>query len=363
MSKKIFYTPGPSGLYPGLEKHLQKALEEHIPSISHRSNHFRGIYQDTFETLKSLFNIPQGFAVLFTGSATEIWERIIMSCVEEHSFHLVNGSFSQKFHETAQQLRKNAHKIEVPMGEGFELNTLEVFYKSELIALTHNETSTGVSMPTEDIHRLKEMNPNKLLAVDMVSSAPYPQLDFNKIDMAFFSVQKGFGLPAGLGVWIVHERCLAKSEKLSNAGFITGTYHRLSTLWNFFEKFQTPETPNVLGIYLLQKVAADMLKKGIKQIRKETDEKAKMLYEFLEQEEGFDIFVKNPAHRSSTVIIANTGFQSSKLIQKLSEKGFEIGSGYGENKDRQIRIANFPGTSQAEMEKLLDAMKKLRGSI
>ena len=119
MKKNIYFTPGPAAIYPGVEQHLSKAFEEHIPSISHRSNQFRSIYQDAFETLKNLFDIPEGFAILFTGSATEIWERIAMNCIEEHSFHLVNGSFSKRFYNTALQLKKNAQKYELPLGEGF----------------------------------------------------------------------------------------------------------------------------------------------------------------------------------------------------------------------------------------------------
>ena len=218
-------------------------------------------------------------------------------------------------------------------------------------------------MPVADIHRIKDEHPNRLVAVDMVSSAPYPKLDFNKIDMAYFSVQKGFGLPAGLGVWIIHERCLAKSERLDEAGYITGSYHKLSNLWNFFEKFQTPATPNVLGIYLLQKVACDMLTKGIENIRKETDDKAQMLYEFFDREEGFELFVKNPEHRSPTVIVANTTFPAAELIQKLAEKGLIIGAGYGENKAKQIRVANFPATSFEEIELLTKTIQELKRKL
>ena len=192
MKKNIFFTPGPAALYPGADQYLKQALEEHIPSISHRSNQFRSIYQDTFETLKNLLNLPEGFAVLFTGSATEIWERIVMNCVEEHSFHLVNGSFSKRFYNAAVQLKKDAQKFEVPLGQGFDLSEIDFFYKTELIALTHNETSAGVCMPVADIHQIKDEHPNKIIAVDMVSSAPYPNLDFNKVDMAFFLCTKRF---------------------------------------------------------------------------------------------------------------------------------------------------------------------------
>jgi phosphoserine aminotransferase len=359
VSRKVFFTPGPAHLYPTYENHLKSALDAQIPSISHRSNQFRSIYQDTFESLKELFNLPDGYAILFTSSATEIWERLIQNCVEESSFHLVNGEFSRKFYEFAGLLGKKAHRQEAVFGEGFELDKVEIDYKSELIAVVHNETSSGVAMPEADIHALKAKNSKRLVVVDMVSSAPYPRLDFSQIDSAYFSVQKAFGMPAGLGVWLVKETCLAKAEVLQKKSLITGTYHRLTNLWKFFEKYETPETPNVLAIYLLGKIAQDMLVKGIEKIRQETDHKAQLLYDFFASDARFSVFVKNPAHRSPTVVVANTQMKAGDLIKQMTEKGMVLGSGYKDYKDSQIRVANFPAVSVEETEKLISEMKSL----
>ncbi len=358
MSHQTFLTPGPSALYPSFEKHLRTALDAQIPSISHRGKKFQSIYRETFEALQELFSLPEEYAVLFCGSANEIWERLLMNCVEKHSFHLVNGAFSKKFYQFSQQLHLQSGQQTAAFGAGFELENTQIPKDTELLALTHNETSAGVIMPEEVIHQLATQNPDALTVVDMVSSAPYPQLDFRKIDSAYFSVQKAFGMPAGLGVWLVNKACLAKAEEIEKniEGRSTGTYHRLTHLWETFEKFETPETPNVLGIYLLGKIAQDMLQKGRDTIRKETDLKANMLYDFVEKKEGLEIFVQNPAHRSPTVIVVNTATESSKIIQKIAAKGFEIGSGYGEYKNKQIRIANFPATSVAQIEEFIKVL-------
>ncbi len=354
----IYFTPGPAALYPTVEKHLLTALRDNIPSISHRSNQFRTIYQDTFEGLKELLNLPDGFGVFFLGSATEIWERVLQNCVEEASYHLVNGAFSRKFYEFAHLLRKKAYKQEVKFGKGFHANDIDVHYKSEIIAFTQNETSSGVATQMETIYEIKDQNPGRLVVVDAVSSVPYPVFDFTKIDSLFFSVQKAFGLPAGLGVWIANEKCLAKSEMLEAKGISTGTYGKLTQLWRFFEKFETPATPNVLGIYLLGKVVRDMLAYGVDNIRQDTDLKAIMLYDFLKESPLFDIFVENPDHQSNTVIVANTHIPAKDILQKLTKKGLIVGGGYDKSRE-QIRIANFPSTSIEQMEILIEALEEI----
>lgn len=352
--QNIYFTPGPAAIFPNLAQYMQEAFELQIPSIAHRSDTFRKMYQECYQGLKKLMNLPDNTAVVFTSSATEVWERVIWSCVENHSLHLVNGAFSKKFYETAKQLQKKPTLHQVEAGKGFDVSQIKIEKNIELLALTHNETSTGVCMPVADIHELADQNKDCITAVDIVSSAPYPALDFNKVDTAFFSVQKSFGLPAGLGVWIVNEKCVRKSENLEKKGLLTGSYHRLTQFWKFFEKFETPCTPNVLSIYLLNKVVQDMLKIGIENIRTQTEQKAKKLYDLLENHQNLEPFVKNKAHQSPTVIVANVkNGDSATLINQLKQKNMIIGSGYGEFKTSQVRIANFIANEEVYIDALI----------
>ncbi|MFZ6008699.1 MAG: aminotransferase class V-fold PLP-dependent enzyme, partial [Bacteroidota bacterium] len=296
------FTPGPSQLFFTVGDHAKTAFKEGIPSISHRSKRFEHLCKETTDGLRQLLSIPADHHIFFTGSATEIWERIIQNLVEKHSFHLVNGSFSKRFYEIALQLNRKAEKVEAKEGHGFDDVTVPT--DAELIGVTHNETSTGVSLPLDFIHELKTENPKALVVVDAVSSLPYPNLDFSKLDSVFFSVQKGFGLPAGLGVWIVNDRCLNKANDLLNKGISIGSYHNLPTLHANAQKNQTPETPNVLGIYLLNAVVQDFLLRGITTIRRETEYKAAILYHALHQHPLLSPFVKEEKFQSKTVIVA-----------------------------------------------------------
>lgn len=355
---KVNFTPGPSQLFYTVEDHVRQAFRNNIPSISHRSKEFESIYAEVKTGLSELLGLPKDFHVFFTGSATEIWERSVQNLVMKSSTHFVNGAFSKRYFEIATQLGKEAFKVEMPLGSGFN-ETVELPENSELIALTHNETSTGVSLPLSFINGFKQKYPEALIVVDAVSSLPYPDFDYNKIDSVFFSVQKGFGLPAGLGVWIVNEKCLAKADELSKGGKSIGTYHSLPTLLANEKKNQTPETPNVLGIYLLSKVVQDFNRRGIQIIRKETEYKAAILYQALEAHGLATPFVKERAHRSQTVIVAECGNSTESIANQLAKVGLHAGDGYGEKKKSQLRFANFPTHSKEQFELLVDTLTKI----
>ncbi len=142
-------------------------------------------------------------------------------------------------------MNKKPSKTQVAPGNSFD--PVSIPTGTEVVALTHNETSSGVWLQVPFINSFKESNPDSLIVVDAVSSLPYPDFDYSKVDSVFFSVQKGFGLPAGLGVWMMNKRCLAKAEQLLSNGISIGSYHSLPLLYNNALKRQTPETPNVVG--------------------------------------------------------------------------------------------------------------------
>lgn len=353
------FAPGPSQLYFTVPDHAKVAFRDGITSLGHRTKEFEKIFQGTVEGLKQLLGIPRDFHIFFASSATEIWERSIQNLVDAKSFHFVNGAFSNRFYEIAKTLGKEATKIDAPFGHAFD-NHRAVPSDVEMIALTHNETSTGVSLTTDFIHGFRLSNPNALIVVDAVSSLPYPAFDYSKIDSVFFSVQKGFGLPAGLGVWIVNDRCIAKAEELIAKGKGVGTYHSLPFYLQNAKKNQTPETPNVLGIYLLSKVVEDFLRRSIGTIRKETEYKAAILYQVLENHSLLSPFVKDKNAQSKTVIVAQCGDRTEKINEYLKSVGLHAGDGYGVLKKMQLRFANFPAHSKEQFELLVDSIEKLR---
>lgn len=351
--KKIFFTPGPAELYPTTFKHFQKGFQTGVASLSHRSREFREIFQEVTTDLKKFLQIPDDYYVFFTGSGTEAIERTIQNCVEKYSLHFVNGAFSKRFYQSAIELGKKPSLIEATAGDGFDLQNLSIPKKIELVCLTHNESSTGVMTPVYEIELLSKKYPEKLFALDVVSSVPYVNVNYKLFDVVFFSVQKGFGLPAGMGVMIVSKRAVKKSKELVKKGISIGSYHGFPTLMSSAKKNETPETPPVLHMYVLKKVIKDMTKIGIEKIQKETDLKAKLLYEFLDSNKKFSAFVTNPKFRSKTIIVVDIQKAKGDIRKILADKGLLIGSGYGKNKNTQIRIANFPAHSVQDVKRLI----------
>jgi len=388
--KNTYFTVGPSQLFPTVKQHLCEAIEQQIGSISHRSAQFEEIFSSAVSRLKVLLSIPETHTVFFVSSGTEAMERTIQNVVEKESLHFVNGAFSKRFFEIAIELGKQASKIEVDLGQGldfhsrgekqdfrgprlapnlaegisiaeqenFRFDLSDLPRSIELICFTHNETSTGVMISAAEIADIKKRYPDKLVAIDTVSSAPYGEIDYNNADIVFFSIQKLFGLPSGLGVMIVSPQALEKASYLQKKGVVIGSYHNFLSLKTWADKHQTAETPSVLHLYLLNAILGDMLVTGIEHIRKQTDEKAALLYDFFDHHNTWSTFVKDKAVRSPTVIVAHLGDDQKKVKAYLKQHNMLVGPGYGLHKDSQIRIANFPALTKKDIKLLIKRLEE-----
>lgn len=357
MSNKLYYTPGPAQLFHTVPYHLQQALKEDIASISHRSKEFESVVIRTKKNLRSLLDIPDNYEIFFTSSANEIWERIIQNLIIHSSHHFVNGAFSKKFYSFTQSYRKTSSQTVV--GDGHEFTDMSVPNEAELISVTINETSIGYQFDQENLKQLRNENPDKLISADIVSATPSIPLDLSLVDTAYFSVQKCFGLPAGLGVWLVNDRCIDRSNQISHSDHITGSYHSIHSLLNKSKENQTPETPNMLGIYLLMKVTGDMLERGVKSIRNETIYKSTLIYQLMEELDWMKPFISSKINRSKTVCVAEVPLGNEKALEHFSRKNIQLGKGYGPYKKNHIRIANFPTHSKEQIEMMVDFFKSI----
>ncbi|MCB1136008.1 MAG: aminotransferase class V-fold PLP-dependent enzyme, partial [Chlamydiia bacterium] len=309
---------------------------------------------ETEAAVRAVFGVDESIHVLFVASATEAMERILQNLVERSCYHIVNGAFSERFWQIGIELGKQAQRCQLARGEGFlDASMLAApDQEPELIAVTQNETSTGVLTPNEALASLRKRFPGALIAVDVVSCAPIVVPDFDVVDCCFFSVQKAFGLPPGLGVILLNERCVDKANALQMAGVPIGTFHSFPSLLQAAERHQTPETPNSLALSLLGAVCKDLLEAGIDELRRETKARAERLYQFLEQTD-LPPLVTVREYRSPTVIVG----RGSSVVQNAERRGVLVAKGYGSHKADEFRIANFSAHTEAELQELMRCLQ------
>jgi phosphoserine aminotransferase len=83
-------------------------------------------------------------------------------------------------------------------------------------------------------------------------------LNITDADVWFASLQKCFGVPAGLAVMVCSPAVLAHARILSKRNY----YNNLLFAEEMMQRWQTTHTPNVLDIYLLMRVMTDVKEIG-----------------------------------------------------------------------------------------------------
>ncbi|GGF25730.1 aminotransferase class V-fold PLP-dependent enzyme [Hymenobacter cavernae] len=341
------FNPGPSQVYAEVRSYLTAAFDEGWLSAPHRGERFTGLVRQVIADLKAKLNIPQDYTIFFLNSATECWEVLAQSLTPTKSFHLYSGAFGEKWLEYAKALKPAS------TGQLFGVDELpnlgQIPQDADLVCITQNETSNATQLRDGFILNLyNKLGPNSLLAVDATSSLGGIQLKMIKADIWFGSVQKCFGLPAGLGLMILSPRAVARFRQINERAH----YNSLVSQYEKMLNYQTTHTPNVLDIYLLSRVLQD--RQPIKTVHQHLLDRATKLYDYFDNATQLTPLVTNPETRSTTVI----GLQGPPALidevkRRAKEQGLQLGNGYGNWKPNSLRIANFPAIPDAAYEQLV----------
>lgn len=343
----ISFYPGPSRVHDAIPRYVKDAANLGVMSINHRSEEFVAISKKTIALLKQKLGIPGEYTIFFTSSATECWEIIAQSWVTDKSYHLYNGAFGEKWFEYTRRIKPGA--VAMPFDREVALNasTLKVEGANPIICLTQNETSNGTQVSTTIIASVKKNNPHHLVAVDATSSMGGIKLDFKAADIWFASVQKCFGLPAGMGLMVCSSASIERAKAINH----TQHYNSVVFMNTMMEKWQTAYTPNVLAIYLLMRVLEKS--KPIREVHEMTMNRFRNWYSFLKKNSTLQPLIQNKHVQSYTVLPILADPESIREIkQKAKKAGFLLGEGYGDLKSTTFRIANFPAIKSSEIAKL-----------
>ncbi len=349
----ITFNPGPSQISKATKKDIQDAVDQRILEISHRSPQFSEISTQAVIGLRKLLDIPEDYHIFYLDSASQAWHSILSNTVVKNSFHFINGAFSEKFYKAAQVLNKSPNHQTVSWGEQNDFET-DIPVNTELITACYNETSTGVMMNAKQLEALRKNNPDPLITIDITSCAGAMNVDISQADCWYFSVQKCFGLPAGLGILIVSPKAYERSINLKNEEKNSAGIWQWEKLNKpMVEKnHQTPQTPNVLNIYLLAKQCERWNNSGgLDQIIQETKTKKQMI-ESWTQDSDFNFFVSSEDFRSDTVLtITGLPEKVAEIHEKCMQNNIVMGKGYGTTKANVFRIANFPAVTEEDLER------------
>jgi phosphoserine aminotransferase len=339
-----FY-PGPSQTHEFLAYDLLQAHSSGLLSVNHRSTLGMELILDCKQAVKKYFDLPKNYEVYLLGSATECWETIAQS-FPSHTFgFLSNGAFGKKWCDYTQKLvkQKPSHVV----FDHNETPPIEQLPIADILCLTHCETSNGTELSNEFLTNARATFAG-LICLDATSSMAGKSIPFAEVDITFASVQKCFGLPAGMAVMILSPNAIesvAKNDPNKH-------YNSLRFMGENFKLNQTPFTPNMLGIYLLkthlERAESQLL------VYSRLKSQAALWYTFLENHAHLKPLVNLSLVRSQTVIAVACDQPQvlHTIFDKTEKAGFQQGKGYGPWANNSFRIANFPAHSTDKIEAL-----------
>ncbi len=209
------YVPGPTNTPDRVLRAMHRAQEDH------RSSAFPALPKGIFDDLKKVFRTETGHAFVFPATGTGMWEAALVNTRSPGDRLLAPryGQFSHLFIDCAQRLGLEVDVIQTPWGEGAPVSAIEEALRADTaheikgVLVVHNETATGVTSDIAAVRRAIDAAKHPaLLYVDGVSSIgslPF-YMDEWGVDAAITGSQKGFMLPAGLGLICTSQKALAQ---------------------------------------------------------------------------------------------------------------------------------------------------------
>ena len=322
-----------------------------ILGTSHRQKPVKNVVKAVREGLHSLFNLPEGYEVILgNGGSTAFWDIATLNLIENRSQHLVFGEFSSKF-ATASKEAPFLGEPSVIKAEPGSHPTCVAEAGIDLYALTHNETSTGVSMP---IIRPSNIG-DALVAVDATSAAGGLMVDAKEFDTYYFAPQKSFASDGGLWIAIMSPAAIARVEKIKASGRWIPAFFDLSIAIENSRLDQTYNTPAVATFMLLADQIEWMNKNGgLSFAAGRSQKSSNILYSWAEKTSYTTPFVTDPAMRSKVVGTINfdDAIDATKIAAALRANGIVDTEPYRKLGKNQLRIGMFPAVEPSDVEAL-----------
>ena len=354
MSRVYNFAAGPAVLP---EEVLKEAAEEmldyngtgmSVMEMSHRSKAFEGIITNAEQTLRELLNIPSNYKVLFLqGGASQQFAMIPMNLMKNKvADYIKTGQWAKKAAAEASIFGK-VNIIASSEDKTFsyipDLKDLKISEDADYVYICHNNTIYGTSYK-----ELPEVG-DKLLVADMSSDFLSQPVDVSKYGLIFAGAQKNVG-PAGVVVVIIREDLITDDVLPGTPTMLQYKIHADNkSLYN---------TPPAYGIYICGKVFKWLKNKGgLDAMKKINEEKAAILYDFLDSSSMFKgTVVKKDRSLMNVPFVTGSDELDAKFVKEAKEAGFENLKGHRTVGGMRASIYNAMPTEGVKA--LVEFMKK-----
>lgn len=323
MTERIFnFSAGPAVLpLPVLEQAREELISLNgigmsVMEISHRSTYFADILQGAIEGIRELLSVPENYKILFLqGGASLQFSMIPLNFLgaNETADYIITGAWGEKALAEAKKCG-GAKAIFSSAAEGFRFipreEELNFSPQAKYVHYTSNETIEGVEFKYELDGR------GTPVVCDASSNILSKPLNVKKYALIYAGAQKNIG-PSGVTLVIIRDDLLAQ---------VPENQHALLNYRLIAENDSMLNTPNTWGIYIVNLVCRWLKEQGgLSEMEKRNREKAKILYDAIDQSDGF---YRGHAGKSARSLM-NVTFRlpsaelENKFCSKATEQGFD----------------------------------------
>ena len=249
-----------------------------VMEMSHRSKVYQKIIDQTEADLRTLLNIPENYKVLFLQGGGHTQFAMVPMNLMHHGVadYIITGQWAKKAWKEA-QMYGQANAIASSADKNFsyipDCSDLPVSENADYVYICENNTIYGTK------YKQLPNTKGKLLVSDVSSCFLSEPMDVTKYGFVWGGVQKNIG-PAGVVIGIIRED-LISDEVYPN----TPTMLRYKTYADNGSMYNTPPCYN---IYICGKVFQWLLNQGgLEVMQRRNEEKAKLLYDYLDQSRLF----------------------------------------------------------------------------
>ncbi len=360
MDTGLLLIPGPVPLHPRVLEELAK------PALPHYGDAWIQAFAETQDLMRFLWEAPKGRVFPLVGPGHAGLEALAFTFLRpgDRVVVLDNGFFGQRMAEVLATHRLRVDVVDSEWGTGFDAGNLQkaLAKPTKAVALIHNETSTGVTNPLDEVVELAHAK-DAFVLVDAVSSlggisVPAGRL---RIDAAFSASQKCLAAPAGISPVLVAPSLWEATDPKS----VDGWYLNLFT-WDKYQRewgdwHPTPTTISSNLFYAVHRAMTLVREEGLPARFARHARAAARLRDGL-TDLGFRA-VATPDLVSATVTCMRppAGVDANGLVRGLKEKhNIFISGGLGPLRGQTIRVGTMGTQAEPEVvDRLLSAVRAL----